>query len=187
MYSLEVNGTLDVTVLNGRFGPFAKATLSSEFGVFQVRDAWLKDLGTGTYQGAFDINNIELYNYKSEQFGEVRVAMRAFIGAYSIDQVTTGKMNIEPETDAVDNAETKPTKKPKPQKPKAEPVEQKPRFDAKQLEAEAMLRSCLPEDQIWSIGDRYVIDKSMSRDRIKQCSTALLALMSRMGVLIAYS
>lgn len=164
--SVEVVGNLYVTHLNGRYGKFAKGTLTSSLGQFDVRGEWLEELDEGDCQGTFWVSNITLFNYLA--YNEVRVGLRAHIEDYQIDS------RIDDfEATVTASAETVALPKPQPQKAKAEKVVF---LTDEELQAEKLLRSCLAGDEIWTIGQPYIVDKSMSRQRILECTNALKTL-----------
>lgn len=165
--SVKVSGNLSVTYINGRNGKFPIATITSSLGRFDVRDDWLKTLDAGNYRGDFTISNITLFNYYA--FNELRVSQRAYIDDYNVDKLSTGSLD-KPKAKSVSDKTVAPQKS----QVKAKQQKEKVVFQTdEELAAENLLRNCKPEDEVWSVGQPYIIDKSMSRQRILECTDAL--------------
>lgn len=169
-----INGTLNISYRNGRYGSFPVGTLRCALGTFTVRDgkddAWLETFEAGDYDGTFAVSEFSLYYYLA--YGsELRVCMRAHVAAYQLAGYSenTTNTNFEPE-------------------PLPDPLEEEGvveddfNRDAEPYAADLddlgqLLRSFAGAGcEDWQIGQPYRIDTSIGRPNISRCRKALTAL-----------
>lgn len=84
-----VRAKLDIIFRNGAHGKFPVGTLRTNIGTFACRDKWLETLDAGSYDGEFDIDEIELRWYRTTQFTpEFRFYQQAVVYAYRLDSMS---------------------------------------------------------------------------------------------------
>lgn len=81
---LTVHGTLHVRAITGRHGVFHIANLTTDIGLFWVKDPELDALEPGLYTGQFILKWIGLSNFPSAQ-GRMTVEIRATLAGMELD------------------------------------------------------------------------------------------------------
>mgnify|MGYP000849324800 CR=1 FL=1 len=169
-----INGTLNISYRNGRYGSFPVGTLRCALGTFTVRDskddAWLETFEAGDYDGTFAVSELSLYYYLA--YGsELRVCMRAHVAAYRLagysEHATTADFTPEPLPDPLEEEGVVEADFNRDAEPYAADLD-----DLGQLLRSFAGAGC--ED--WQIGQPYRIDTSIGRPNISRCRKALTAL-----------
>ena len=166
-----INGTLNISYRNGRYGSFPVGTLRCALGTFTVRDskddAWLETFDAGDYDGTFAVSEFSLYYYLA--YGsELRVCMRAHVAAYQLagygENADTADFAPEPLPDPLEEEGVVDADFNRDAEPYAADLN-----DLGQLLRSFAATGC--ED--WRIGLPYRIDTSIGRANIIRCRKAL--------------
>ena len=169
-----INGTLNISYRNGRYGSFPVGTLRCALGTFTVRDskddAWLETFEAGDYDGTFAVSELSLYYYLA--YGsELRVCMRAHVAAYRLagysEHAATADFTPEPLPDPLEEEGVVDADFNRDAEPYAADLD-----DLGQLLRSFAGAGC--ED--WQIGQPYRINTSIGRPNISHCRKALTAL-----------
>lgn len=173
--SVSIVGTLRVVYLNGQNGLFPVGTLKSPIGTFTVRDAWLETLENGDYEGIFEVIDLSLYTYR--YYGELRTAIRAYIGSYTLnDYDTDGEPEFASESLDEEQPELPPTTINTEVAADLQSKVKDEYDDGDSAGNVERLMNFYSSDSCWQLGDEYVIDSTIGRENICRCKESLLAL-----------
>jgi len=99
---MRTSGTLLVSVINGRHGPFNVAKLITSFGEFVIKDSRIEQFHAGEYEGEFFLSNIYPGSYCAG--GRLVVEVRALLGEITFNDNGHAAQGEEPSfhTDPLD-------------------------------------------------------------------------------------
>ena len=188
-----MQGTIIITEIIGRHGPFNVARLNVAIGSFAVKDSRIEQFKEGEYEGDFDVTNVYSGSYSSA--GRLVVEVRALIGEMKLND--TGKpseeeepsFHVDPldeETPAkqvpvpVENSVSPDAKESTTPKEKREPVKAKERFKEPQFgtkKDESKKDESSDDAQLfgalWPLADSVKLDPTLTRLLLRQQSTRL--------------
>ncbi len=100
---ITLPGSLVIKSITGSKGQFCTGDLTTDVGVFRIKDAILDQFGAGTYQGFFDIDAIFPSSYTWR--GRVNVEVRARLVGIRIDDAdeSPAAEEVHQEPDPVDD------------------------------------------------------------------------------------
>ncbi|UYZ83054.1 DUF3275 family protein [Entomomonas sp. E2T0] len=182
---ITIPGTLTIVTLDGRFGPFNTAKLTTSIGEFVVKDKELDQYKSGKYQGQFVIDKIKPSHYS---YGNrFVVECRAYLNSFELNE----NDDLTPEdeaafsTNAQDPLEeeksfTSDTSK-KHSKAASQPAKNK--ADSKQTNVstvEATTDNSSDDEKLfgllWPLGTSVKLDSTCNRETIRMQKARLNAL-----------
>jgi hypothetical protein len=189
-----MQGTINITEIIGRHGPFNVAKLKVPIGTFSVKDSRIEQFKEGEYEGEFDVTSIYPGSYAAA--GRLVVEVRALIGAMKFSD--TGKPNAEEEPSFhVDPLDEQPTQtdeisalpevaKSVIPKPKCEPEKVKKQFKEPQFGTKKIVPKVESKTEptvdaelfgdLWPLAQRIKLDSTLPRMLLRQQSQRLAQL-----------
>jgi len=187
-----MQGTIIITEIIGRHGPFNVARLNVAIGSFAVKDSRIEQFKEGEYEGNFDVTNVYSGSYSSA--GRLVVEVRALVGEMKF--TNSGKPSEEEEPSfhvdpldeetpdkvaaSVENSVSPDAKKSTTSKEKREPVKAKERFKEPQFgtkKDESKKGESSVDAQLfgalWPLADSVKLDPTLTRLLLRQQSARL--------------
>lgn len=178
---ITLSGTLYVKTINGSRGPFNVARLTTDIGNFAVRDTFIDELESGSYEGRFTIGYI--YQAQRPMGDGLLVELRARVDdtdVISTNPEATDHIGVE-ETDPIDEIK----KDPEPTNPasvkatdqydpdNSQPTPEKGTEEPIGLEALFGAENCEFTNGAIQLLDTVTLDPSVPRARFREQTTAL--------------
>lgn len=148
-----LSGVLAIRTIEGRYGPFNVARLTTELGEFAVKDTLLDQYAEGKYAGEFGISRIYPAHYLTG--GRLVIEVRATLETLAlagIDALTAEDATPTVEPDPIDETAAAP----------AEPAPPAPSEDDVDLFG-----------ALWPLGPQVKLDPTVDRARFRRQKTRL--------------